>query len=118
MGGCRKYSVPIPFVPLRPLIVDLAVTVPIPPLIGITIEFDQAMNQGVLPSDVTFEVTIDGVPAAVNVLAWQDATHLDCQYTGAVPIVSGYIRQLILDTNCVSLLGTYARPQSNVQWFP
>jgi len=98
--------------------VDVQITVPIPPNVGIDIEFDQAMNTAVLPGNTTFEVTIDGAPLAVTVNGWTDSTHLGCTYVGAIPTVDAYVRQLILDPLCYSALGTFARPQPNVQWFP
>jgi len=118
MGGCPKDFGLIPFVPLRALIVDVQITIPIPPNVGIDIEFDQPMNQTVLPGNTTFEMTIDGTPLAIVVNGWSDATHLGCTYVGAMPAVDAFVRQLVLDFNCQSLLGTYSRPQSNVQWFP
>ena len=122
MGG-RTVDCPICFsaqltLPLRPLIVDVQITVPIPPNVGIDIEFDQAMNTSVLPGNLTFRIYIDGGGLDVTVNGWTDSTHLGCTYVGALPTTSGQISQIRLDTNCYSALGTYARPQSALTWYP
>lgn len=109
---------PIAFVPLRPLIQDAWVVVPIPPTIGVFIEFDQAMDQSVIPGNSTFQFLIDGVPKAVTVSGWNSATELSVTYSGSLPTVSAYVSQLILDINCRSVLGTFARPQGYLQWYP
>lgn len=118
MGGYRRNFEPIAFVPLRPLIVDVEVTVPVPGAMVVNIVFDQAMNQALLPAVGTFTVTSDGVPLACTPVAWTSATKLSCNTVGTPPVVSGYVKQNVLDVLCVSALGTYARKQSNVQWFP
>lgn len=85
---------------------------------AIDIEFDQPMDVGALPTAGTFTCTSDGVPLVCTPIAWSDATHLGCNTTGTPPVVTGFIRQDIQDPLCYSALGTFARPQPDVQWFP
>lgn len=109
---------PIPFVPLRPLIIDFEVTVPVAFNLAGRIVFDQAMNTGVLPALGTFTLTIDGSEFDMTPVAWTGDRRLDCNTVGSPPVVNAYVRQNFRDPNCYSLLGTFARPQANVQWFP
>lgn len=118
MGDCRNHSEQIPFVQLRPLISDCEVTVPVPGAMAVNIIFDQPMNVGALPAVGTFTITSDGVPGPCTPTAWADPTHLGCQTALDPPAVTGFVRQDVLDTNCYSALGTYARPQGNLSWFP
>lgn len=107
-----------PFVPLRPVITDFEVTVPLPGLLAGRIVFDRPMNTAALPALGTFTLTSDGVPVDMLPVNWQSPTQLDCNTTGDPPVVTGFVRQNVLDTNCYSALGTYARRQANVQFFP
>ena len=80
--------------------------------------FDQPMNTGVLPAVGTFTVTSDGVPGVVTPVAWSSPTELNCNTLLTPPVVTGFVRQNVLDPLCYSVLGTFARKQSDVQWFP
>lgn len=118
MGDC-----PICFsaqfsLPHRPVIVDVIVTVPVPGAMGLRIAFDQYMGTGSLPVVGTFTVTSDGTPLVTTPTSWASPTLLDCTTTGTPPVVSGYVRQNVLDPLCFSALGTFARPQADLQWFP
>lgn len=118
MGGYRLNSVQIPFVPLRPLIIDFEVTIPVPGALAGRIVFDRDMDTSVLPTVETFTLSSDGVPLLMTPIVWTGTRRLDCNTTGNPPVVSGYVRQDLFDPLCFSSLGTYARPQSDVQWFP
>jgi len=104
--------------PLRPLITDFEVTVPVPGALAGRIVFDQAMNTGTIPSVGTFVLTIDGTPWAMTPVSWTGNNKLDCNTSASPPVTTGYVRQDVLDPLCYSALGTFARPQANVQWFP
>ncbi len=80
--------------------------------------FDQPMDEGLLPTVETFTITSDGVPLVTTPIAWISPTELQCNTTGNPPAATAYVKQNVLDPLCVSALGTFARPQSNVQWFP
>lgn len=118
MGGYHSHSRRMPFVQLRPLIVDCVVTLPVPGAMVVNIVFDQPMDMGLLPTVGTFTVTSDGVPLVTTPVAWVSATELSCDTGGTPPGVSGFVRQNVLDPLCVSAVGTFARPQADLQWFP
>lgn len=118
MGGCRNRSGQIPFVSLRPLIVDVEIVVPVPGSLAVNIIFNEPMFVGALPSLGTFTLTSDGVPLACTPAAWVTPLKLGVNTTGNPPAVSGFVRQNVLDPNCYSAKGTYARPQTDLQWFP
>lgn len=103
---------------LRPLIIDVEVTVPVPGALAVNIVFDQDMNVALLPAVGTFTVTSDGVPLVVTPIGWATARKLSCNTDGDPPAVTAFVCQNVLDVLCVSSLGTFARKQSNVQWFP
>ena len=104
--------------PPKPLIIDFEVTVPVPGALAGRIVFDQDMDTGVVPSVGTFLLTQDGTPFPMTPVGWTGTDRLDCNTTASPPTTTGFVRQLILDTNCRSALGTFAKPQSNIQWFP
>lgn len=104
--------------PLRPLIVDFEVTVPVPGALAGRIVFDQSMDTSVTPSLGTFTLTIDGTPWSMTPVGWTGTTKLDCNTSASPPTTTGYVEQNLLDTNCRSALGTFARKQSKVQWYP
>lgn len=104
--------------PLRPLIIDFEVTVPVPGALAGRIVFDRDMDTSLLPVVGTFTLSSDGVPLVMTPVAWTGLRRLDCNTIGTPPVVSGFVRQNVLDELCVSAAGTYARPQSDVQWFP
>lgn len=118
MGGYRHRSELIPFVPLRPLISDCVVTIPVPGAMAVRIIFDQNMDTTNLPAVGTFTITSDGVPLVVTPIAWDTPLLLACNTAGDPPAVSAYVRQNCHDDNVLSAKGTYARKQSNLQWFP
>lgn len=118
MGDCRNRSVQIPFVPLRPVIADVEVTIPVPGAMAVDIVFDRPMDTASLPTVGTFTITSDGVPLVVTPIAWSDPIRLGCNTTGTPPAVTGWIRQNVHDSLCISAEGTYARPQTDLQWFP
>jgi hypothetical protein len=96
----------------------VVVTVPVPGAMGIRIVFDQFMDGGQIPVVGTFTLTSDGAPLVVTPTNWANPTSLDCTTTGTPPVVSGYIRQNVLDPLCYSIPGAFARPQADLQWFP
>lgn len=98
--------------------IDVVVTDPIPGQLAVDVEFDQDMNTGVLPALGTFTITSDGTPLACTPTAWSTVRKLNLLTTGNSPVVTGFIRQNILDVNCYSALGTFSRPQPDLQWFP
>jgi len=100
------------------VIVDFVVTVPVPGSLAGQIIFDQSMDTGHLPAVSTFELTVDGTPFAMTPTSWTDSDKLNCSTLASPPSSTGYVRQLVSDPNCYSSLGTFARLQSNVQWFP
>ena len=118
MGGCRNLSELITFVMPRPLMTDFTVTTPIP--FRGDIHWDRPMDEAVLPALGTFVLTVDGTPYECTPNSWSSSTQLNISTVGmpGAPAVSAFVRQTVLDPNCRSLAGTYARPQSNVQWFP
>lgn len=118
MGDCRNLSEPIPFVPSKPVIVDCEVTIPVPGAMAVNIIFDQPMDTALLPAVGTFTITSDGVPLVTTPIAWATPTKLGCNTVGDPPAVTGWVRQNVHDPLCVSALGTFARPQVDLQWFP
>lgn len=97
---------------------DVEVVVPVPGSLAVNIIFDQPMYVGALPSLGTFTLTSDGVELACTPQAWITPLKLGVNTTGNPPAVTGFIRQDVLDPNCYSAKGAYARKQSNLQWFP
>lgn len=89
-----------------------------PGAMAVNIVFDQAMDTALMPVVETFTITSDGVPLTTTPVGWSTPTKLACNTNGDVPIVAGYVKQNVLDELCVSAHGTFARKQSNVQWFP
>ncbi len=85
---------------------------------GLDIVFDQDMDDSVLPAVGTFTVTSDGVPLVCTPTVWSTVRKLSIMTTGTPPVVNAFVKQNILDVNCFSALGTYARKQSDLQWFP
>lgn len=89
-----------------------------PGAMAVNIIFDQAMDIGLLPTVGTFTITSDGVPLVVTPVGWATSTKLSCNTCGDPPAVTAFVRQNVHDPLCVSALGTFARPQSDLQWFP
>jgi hypothetical protein len=82
------------------------------------IVFDRDMDTAALPTVDTFLISSDGVPLVTTPIAWTGPRRLSCNTTGNIPVVSGFVRQDFFDSLCISAAGTFARPQSDVQWFP
>lgn len=118
MGGCRNRSVPIPFVLRRPRVIGAAVIDPIPPIIGLSIEFDMSMNQGLVPGNTTMEVVESGVPYLGTFIGWIDATHADFDFTIVAPLVDATIAQIITDPQVRATTGAYGVPAKPVQFIP
>jgi len=104
--------------PHRPVIDDVVVVVPVPGSLGIGIQFDQAMDTSVMPDAATLEVTIDSVVYPCTPSAWSGDRQLNCNTTASSPAVTAYIRQLKQHANLLSAMGTFARKQADLQWYP
>lgn len=118
MGGCRNRSETIPFVLRRPRVIGAAVIDPIPPVIGLSIEFDMPMNQALTPGNATMEVVNQGVPYLGTFIGWIDSTHADFDFTIAAPLVGATIAQIITDPQVRSTEGGYGVPDDPVQFVP
>lgn len=102
----------------RPRVIGAAVNDPIPPVIGITIEFDLPMNQALTPGNATFEVVESGVPYLGTFVGWLDATHADVDFNIVAPLVDATIAQIIVDNQVRGIDGAYGVPAKPVQFIP
>ncbi|MBW7992804.1 MAG: hypothetical protein FVQ84_22680 [Planctomycetes bacterium] len=109
MGGLAKDFSRISFLPPSPVFTGGTY---IFPLLTVDVNFDRAMDTGVLPSLASFEIILDGVPETPSLLLWVDGDTLRLTISGPAT-VSLVVRLLTQDSNLRSAAGTFARaPQS------
>lgn len=80
-------------------------------------DFDQAMDQTVLPDLTQFEVVLDGVPETPTSVVWTDADTLTVGFatTGAT---TGILNLLTAGSNLRGVNGATVKPPQSCQFLP
>lgn len=114
MGGCRKNSGQIAFVPSSPVAID---HVYVAPGVPVDIVFDSACDQAFVPALASFEIIVDGVPELPTLIAWQDAYTLRFNF-GGVPTATGVWRYIHKDVNLRGVNGSVSKPVQTQVFHP
>lgn len=109
----------IPFVPLRPRIIDAIYIGGIPISKEVDVVFDIDMDQTSDPDRPKWEVTVDGADFTISEVAWQNARTCRMKYGGLVdPLVNGVIKLLVQDNATHGILGGITVFPHTEQFFP
>jgi len=88
-----------------------------PPVPTVLVDFNMAMDIGVVPAAASFEVVVDGTPQTPTSPSWADSDTLNLTITG-VASVSIVVNLLVVDTNLRSADEVIAVAPQSIQVFP
>lgn len=118
MGGYRKHSEPIAFVPHSPEFDHCVGQFTIPTHFDVDVYFDVNMDTGSLPDLADWDVVIDGVPTAINSVSWLLPDCARFRVNHVWPVSSGIIRLKTLDEDCKDTDGNIAIYPQQCTFFP
>lgn len=84
---------------------------------SVLVDFNMAMNTGVDPTLIRYEVVVDGTPQTPITRSWSDADTLDLGIVG-VAAVSVIVNLLSVDVNTRSADDVIAPAPQTIQVFP